>query len=335
MEKTLTRRNFLRVSGAGIASITLLGATSCATTNGGNNSGEEFPSREIRFIVPYSAGGGTDLLVRAIAPRLEERLGQTIVVENRAGGSGSAAIQQVIQSQPDGHTVTTVNPGPSIVSPLINDVGYTKSDYATIGRIATSPLVLSVPADSPYDSAEELFEAARESPGTIDIATPGSTVSQTIELRLLQQEENVEFQLVPFDGGSKAINAVLGGNVDAAFTGETDVASQIESGDLEGLATTADASTELLPDVPAFKEQGIEPALATGPYGMATHKDTPQEIITRWETALRETLEQEEVQEEIRQLGLQPDFLGSQEFRQRVNEISNLYQGVLEEEESQ
>ena len=329
MKRTLTRRNFLRVSGAGLAGASLLGTTACATT-GGTNDGGAFPSQEITFLVPYDAGGGTDLLVRAIAPHFEEQLDQTIVVENRPGGSGSEAVQQVIQSKPDGHTVTTVNPGPSIVTPLIEDVGYTKDDYATIGNIASSPLFLSVPPNSPYGSAEELFEAAREDPGTISVSTPGATVSQTIELRLLEQEEGAKFEPVPFESGSEAINAALGGNVDAAFTSEPDVVSQIEAGDLRGLATTANERSEFLPKVPTFKEQGIEPALATGPYGMATHKDTPPEIVGEWESTLREILKKKKVQDELRKLALHLDFLGSEELRQRVNRINKLYSGVLE-----
>lgn len=289
----------------------------------------DYPSGDIRFLVPYGAGGGTDLLVRTVAPYLEEILGTTVIVENMPGGSGSIAMQEVIGSEPDGHTLTTVNPGPAIVAPLASDVGYTKDDYGVIANMASAPLVLTVPPDSPYDDAQALFEAARENPGTVTIATPGATVSQTIELALLQREEGVEFTLVPFNGGSEVVTAVLGSQVDAALTSEPDIVSQVEGGQLVALGTTADERTDFLPDVPTFVEQGIEPASAVGPYGVAISPDTPQEIRDILEDAVRQAIEDEDLASEIRELGLTPLFIGSEEFRGIIDETSDLYESVL------
>lgn len=324
----MTRRLIILLATATLGIVLL----SCGA--GGQSRGaEDYPSDTITIIVPYAAGGPTDISARAAATGLEEELGQTVVVENQPGGAGSVGANQVLGSNPDGYTLGMLATGTVVVAPLLNDVGYTRDDFAYIGAVREIPNVLVVRTDSPYESVEEFFEAAKEAPDEIDVATPGASTLANLGLNVLQAEYDVPVKPVPFDGTSETLPALLGGNVDALFTDPIDpILSSIEAGELRPLATDSTERLKNLPDVPSFSELGYEQlTLGTPMFFLSAPPDVPQEILDKLEEALREALENPQVIEQIGEEYVPSEFVSGEEVKQRLDMAHDLYEPILTE----
>lgn len=309
-----------------------LGVAGCGG-GGAQESAEDYPSDDIDLLVPYAAGGPADLASRTIGSYYEEEFGETVVVENQPGAAGAVAMNDLISSEPDGHTIKLIAAPATVVTPLDEDVGYEPDQFEPIGIVTEIPSVLAVQGDSEYDSAEELFEAAEESPGEINVGTPGSTTSQNIELQRLDEEYGVEVSPVPFDGSTEQTSALLGGNVDAVLINASeDVLSNIEAGEFKPLAISSAERVDYLPDVPTLSELGYEDlTLSTSLFGLAAPEETPPEIIGLLEEKLEEALEQPEVQEQLGEEYVPEEFVGSEEFQERLDEIIEVYEPLLSE----
>jgi tripartite-type tricarboxylate transporter receptor subunit TctC len=280
----------------------------------------DYPTKAITIYLPYSAGGTSDVLTRTLEPFLAEKLGQTVIVENKAGGSGSIAMNAVMAAKPDGYTLGITSNGPSVLTPMLNDVGYTYQDYIAINQITSLPYVFTVRSDSPYKSVDEFFAYAKANPNKLKIGIPGATTSQAIILGQLASENGVEFNLVPFDGGAKTLNALLGGNVDATLNLVTEVVSQIEGGKLKGLAITEKSG--FLPDISTFKDQGINTEVIGAYYGLMAHKDTPQPIIDKLDQAMKEVLQDPKVKEGLVKIYLDPVYSDQKGFRTLIDQYN-------------
>lgn len=299
------------------------GLISCAAGSG--ESAEDYPSDDIRIIVPYTAGGPTDLAARAAALGLEQEFDQTVVVENQPGGGGSVGANQLLSSNPDGYTMGMLATGTVVVAPLLNDVGYTRDDFAYIGAVREIPNVLVVRSDAPYDSTEEFFKAAKDSPGEIDVATPGASTLANLGLQVLQEEYDVPVKPVPFDGTSETLPALLGGNVDALFADPTDpILSSIENGELKPLATDSTERLSNLQDVPSFAEIGYDQlTVGTPMFFLTAPPETPEEILSKLEASLQEALQNPEVVEQIGEEYIPQESISGEEVETRLDEASH------------
>lgn len=302
--------------------------TSCA-----GSGASDFPSQDITIYVPYEAGGGTDVITRALVPQFEEEFDQSVVVENLPGGSGSEAMNEVITSPPDGHTLAMSSTSPGIITPLVEDVGFTPDDYTAIARAINVPNILMVTPDSRYQTAEEFFTAAEESQEPVTVGASGATTSQTLSVDLINEELGTDIQSIPFDGAAGSVAALLGGEVDATMGTTLDVSSTIISGDARAIATTFSEPPEFLPDdVPSLEEQGVESNEGSTWYGLMGPEELPTEVTQQWESALQSAVEAPEVREQLEELGAEPDFANSEEFRQQINEARESYEPILEEQ---
>lgn len=292
-----------------------------------------YPSEEIRVIVPYTAGGPTDLAARSIGTFLEGRLGQPVIVENMPGAAGSLAMNELVGSEPDGHTLTVVAAPSTVVTPMIQDVSYGPDDFATIGVITEVPSVLTVGADSPFPDAAALFAAARARPGEITVGTPGATTSQAIELRRLASEYGVEVTVVPFDGNAELTSALLGGNVDALLVNiSQDIRGQIDAGKFRPLAISPAERVDYLPATPTLAELGF-PGLtySTSLFGLGAPAGTPPAVVAELEDAMRAGLADPAVRAQLGEAYVPDDFIGATEFRERLDEIVRVYGPVAAE----
>ncbi|MCZ2821536.1 tripartite tricarboxylate transporter substrate binding protein [Modestobacter sp. VKM Ac-2977] len=296
-----------------------------------SDAAAEYPTEEIRLLVPYGAGGPTDLTARAYGASLEEQLGQTVVVENLPGGSGALATQELIGADPDGHTLSLATPGTLVLTPLANEVGYTKDDVTTIGVMSEVPSVLAVGADSPYATAEELFAAARQQPGALNVGTPGASTPQAIELQRLAEEYDVEVTAVPFNGNAEMTTALLGGNVDAVLiNASSDVTANIDAGQFRPLAVSSAEPLPWLPDTPTLAESGFpELTLSGSTFGLIGPDDLPEEIVTELEDALRTASEDPAVVEQIGEEYVPEEFQGAEEFQQLLDRTQEVYEPIL------
>jgi tripartite-type tricarboxylate transporter receptor subunit TctC len=217
-----------------------------------------YPARPIRVIVPFVAGGGTDLLTRLISPRLGELLGQQIVVDNRGGGGSILGTQILAKSPPDGYTIAmmdtafAINPGFAEKLPYDPD-----RDFAYVAIIATSPTVLVAQPGLKVRTMQELIAAAKANPGKIRAASAGVGSSSHLTTEMLKKAANINLLHVPYKGAGAAIQDMLGGHTDLTFAVAGSVAAQIQAGTLVALAVTGKKPSSVLPNVPTFAAVGL------------------------------------------------------------------------------
>ena len=316
-----------------LAALTALGLLTACAEQGGGGGGDPaaYPSEEIRLLVPYAAGGPTDLTARAYGTSLEEQLGQTVVVENLPGGSGALATQELIAAPPDGYTLSLVTAGTLVLTPLANEVGYTKDDVTPIGVMSEVPSVLAVGSGSPYQSAEDFFTAAEQQPGVITVGVPGASTPQGIELQRLREEYGVEVTAVPFNGNAEMTTAVLGGNVDAVLiNASSDVTENIDSGQFRPLAVSSEERLSWLPDTPTLVESGFpELTLSGSTFGLAGPAGMPEEVVTVLEDALRTAHDDPAVVEQVGEEYIDEQFRGADELQQVLDRTQEVYEPLL------
>lgn len=316
-----------------VAALAALGLLAACAEEGGGAAGDPvaYPSEEIRLLVPYGAGGPTDLTARAYGASLEEQLGQTVVVENLPGGSGAIATQELIAAQPDGHTLSLVTAGTLVLTPLANEVGYSKDDVTPIGVMAEVPSVLAVGSGSPYQSAADFFTAAEQQPGVITVGVPGASTPQGIELQRLREEYGVEVTAVPFNGNAEMTTALLGENVDAVLiNASSDVTANIDGGQFRPLAVSSEERLSWLPDTPTLVESGFpELTLSGSTFGLAGPAGMPEEVVTVLEDALRTAHDDPEVVEQVGEEYIDEEFRGADELQEVLDRTQEVYEPLL------
>jgi tripartite-type tricarboxylate transporter receptor subunit TctC len=315
------------------AALVAAAALTLSCSGGGSKATDEYPSQEITVLVPYTAGGPTDLAARTMGTYLEKVLGEPVIVENVPGAAGSLAMNQLVSSKPDGHTLTLVAAPSTVVTPMIQDVSYGPEDFVPIGVITEVPSVLAVAAGSEYADATAFFTAARARPGELTVGTPGATTSQAIELRRLAGEYGVQVTVVPFNGNAELIQALLGGTVDALLVNVSqDIRAQFDAGVFRALAISPADRVDYLPDTPTLAELGF-PTLtySTSLFGLGAPAGTPPEIIARLEAAMRDGLADPAVRAQLDEAYVPDEFIGGAEFRARLDEIVRVYGPVAGE----
>ena len=317
---------------AALAAMTAL-TVSCAGGGGAPEAAGEYPTKEIRVIVPYTAGGPTDLAARTMGTHLERALGEPVIVENLPGAAGALAMNELVGSDPDGHTLTLVAAPSTVVTPLIQDVSYGPEDFETIGVITEVPSVLAVGAGSEFADAAAFFDAARARPGELTVGTPGATTSQGIELRRLASEYGVQVTVVPFNGNAELIQALLGGTVDALLVNVSqDIRAQFDAGEFRPLAISPAERVDYLPDTPTLAELGF-PGLtySTSLFGLGAPVGTPPEVIAELEEAMRAGLADPALRTQLDEAYVPDEFIGATEFRTMLDEIVRVYGPVAQE----
>lgn len=290
----------------------------------------DYPSEDVRLLVPYTAGGPTDIAARAVGAHLEGELGRPVVVENLPGASGATAYVEMISAQPDGHTLSMTALPTAVLNYLSNDVGYTREDLAPVGVVTQVPSGIVVPADSPYQDVESLFEAARQDPQAITVGTPGATNTHAAETRRITQLYDIPLTVVPFEGNSEVQTALLGGNVSAGFANlSQDLLPAIEAGDLRVLAVGTEERLDYV-DAPTFVEAGYpELTQSTTTFGVIAPAGTPEEVVSTLEDALRSASEDEAVVEALDPRYVPEEFLGSAELADLFAETEETFRGVV------
>jgi putative tricarboxylic transport membrane protein len=294
---------------------------------------DEYPTQEITVLVPYTAGGPTDLAARTMGAHLEKALGRPVIVENQPGASGSAAYQELVSSDPDGHTLALVAAPSAVVTPMIQDVPYDAGSFETIGVITEVPSVLAVGGDSEFPDATAFLGAARQRPGELTVGVPGATTSQAIELRRLAGGYGVQVTAVPFNGNAELIQAVLGGTVDAVLVNvSADIRAQFDAGAFRPLAISPASRVDYLPEVPTLAELGFpDLTYSTSLFGLGAPTGTPPEIVSRLETAMRDGLADPAVRQKLDEAYVPDEFIGADAFRGRLDEIVRVYGPVAHE----
>ena len=237
-------------------------------------SAADYPSKTIRLVVPFSPGGGTDSVGRAIANSTKDILGENIIVMNRTGGAGAVGMSFGAQQRPDGYTLTVVTR--EIASlPQMGLMQHDADDFKLIRMVNLDPAVVLVSKDSPFNSINDLITEAKKREGGVKFA---STAKPNFYLMALENHQNIKMNAIPFNGSSEAIPSVLGGHTDVTMVTPGEALSQIKAGQLKALGIMSEERIAFLPNVPTLKEQGVD--VSTGTWrGIGAPKNTPDAVI--------------------------------------------------------
>lgn len=275
------------------ASVVGLGAATAAT----------YPDRTIRWVVPYPPGGTTDVLARVIAQPLSEKLGQTIVVDNRPGGGNNIGTEHVIRSAADGYTLLLVNPAHGINATLYVNLKFNFiQEIDPVAGLVRTPNVMEVPPTLPVKTVAEFIEHCKKNPGKINMASSGSGTSVHLSGELFKSMTGCNMTHIPYKGAGPALTDLMAGQVDVIFDNLPSSIGYIKAGKLRALGVTSEERAPMLPDVPTVAETvpGYE---ATAWFGIGVPKGTPKEIVSTLNKAVNEVLKDEKVLARLAELG--------------------------------
>jgi tripartite-type tricarboxylate transporter receptor subunit TctC len=274
-------------------------------------SAQSFPSKPIRVVIPFVAGGSSDIVGRAIGSKFQEFLGQPAVVENKPGANGAIAAEFVAKSDPDGHTILVGSIGVfSINSALFKDLRYNPlRDFAPITLAVTTPNVLITKPALAANSMKELVDYAKKNPGKLSYCSSGTGSSDHLTAELLNQVAGISAVHVPYKGGAACQTDIMGGQVDISFQNLGAVTNYIRGNRMKALAVTAKGRNPQLPNVPTTAEGGYPDLVVTSWQAAAAPAKTPREIVARLNDAAVKALRSPEVRERMGQIGF--DVVGS------------------------
>ncbi len=293
-----------------IAAPILLAAAAVAASVVALRAADAYPTRPIVLVIPLPPGGTNDIMARAVADKMSERLGQRIVIENRnAGGSGTVGTREVARATPDGYTIilgytSTLATGPHIFS----NVGYDpRKDFAPLGLIASAPALLLVHRDLPVQSVGELIALMKSSKQPYQVATPGAGTVNYLASILFAEQAGVEVQQIIEKGSNPLITDMMGGFVKVGFNPIPVSRPALDGGYVRALAVTSSKHSTLMPDLPTLAEAGLPGFDATLTYGLLAPAGTPQAIVDRLNKELRAALASDEVRARIIAEGGEPE----------------------------
>ncbi len=273
----------------------------------------DYPTKNIRLVVPFGAGGGTDAVGRTLANSAKDILGQNISVMNRTGGAGAVGMSFGAQQRPDGYTLTVVTR--EIASlPQMGLMRHDANDFKLIRMVNLDPAVVLVPTDSPFNTINDLIAEAKKAPGKVKFA---STAAPNFYLMALEKDQSIKLNAIPYNGASEAIPAVLGKHTDVTMVTPGEAIAQLRSGQLKALGVMSEERISYIPDVPTLKEQGVD--VQTGTWrGIGAPKNTPDEVIEILGKAFDEAMATQEFKDFMAKGAMTIHNLNAQEFTEFV-----------------
>ena len=278
------------------------------------SSAQKFPSKPVTMIVPWPAGGSTDLVMRSLANATQKHLGQQIVIENRPGAGGALApIQMAATAAPDGYTVAQI-PITVFRHPILQKTAFDPTtDLTYIISLTGYTFGVAVRSDAPWKTFAEFMEAAKANPGKINYGTPGAGTSLHIGMEQIASLQGIKWTHVPFKGGAEVINALLGGHIDADAD-STSWAPQVNAGQLRLLVTWGAARTKNWPNVPTLKELDID-LVSVSPFGLAGPKGMDPKVVEVLHDAFHKGMRERAYRAEMAKFDQEPHYLDSVDYR--------------------
>ncbi len=282
--------------------LALLGATLVPLAHG-----QPFPARPLKIVVPFGAGGVADLTARTVAQQLSQSLGQPVVIENRPGAGGVAASEAVARAAPDGHTLLLMSNASAISATLFRSLPYdTVRDFAPVSTLGFFDIAVLVSAASPWRTLADLLAQARAHPGQLNVGSINVGSTQHLAAELFRTHAGLDLQIVPFNGTPAVVNALRGGQIDAAVEILAPVMGQIQGGALRALAVTGAQRSPLLPEVPTAREAGLPDYVASSWNALAVPAATPPEIVARLNREIVAAVGAPAVAARLRELNVAP-----------------------------
>jgi tripartite-type tricarboxylate transporter receptor subunit TctC len=283
------------------------------------NSAQSYPSKPIRLIVPFVAGGGTDLTARAIAQKLTQAWGQPVIVENRPGANGTIGVEIAAKSPPDGYTLTMISSSHSVNVSLYTDLPYDLvRDFEPITQATTQPYALVVNPSLPVKSVADLIALAKAKPGTLNYGSSGIGGLSHLSGALFASLADIRLAHIPYKGGAPAMGDVIGGQIEMLFSTLLQSHAQREAGKLRTLAVTTAKRSPAARELPTMIEAGVPGFEVAGWYGVLAPAKTPPEIVAKLNTEIVRILHTREVQARLAADGSEPVGNMPQEFASHI-----------------
>jgi tripartite-type tricarboxylate transporter receptor subunit TctC len=280
---------------------------------------ETWPSKPVRAIVPFAAGSTTDIVPRVVFEQLSAQLGQSIVIENRAGAGGTTGSGSVAKAEPDGHTVLAHGSALTISPALYANLSFDPArDLLPVIPLGTSANVLVVPPDRGWKTVSDLVAAAKAKPGALNFSSVGVGSATHLSAERFRHSAGVDAVHVPFKGGAEAMTEVIAGRIDFFFGPVGLVLSQVQEGKLQALVVNGAKRSSALPNVPTTSEAGIANAEYPIWFGLFLPTKTPREIVEKLHGETAKALQTQKVREKLAALGIDPMAMASAEFAAHV-----------------
>jgi tripartite-type tricarboxylate transporter receptor subunit TctC len=299
----------------------LLAASASLLPKPAGAQGAAWPSRPVRLIVPFPAGGTTDLLARILAERLQQRLGATFVVENRGGAGGSIGSDVVAKADPDGYTLLMATIGTAAINHELyrDSITYKPGDLAAVSNVANVPNVLAVHSGSPSRTLQDFVTRAKSNPGGLTFGSSGNGSSLHLTGELLKAEAGIDLIHVPYRGSGPMLTDAIAGRVDMAIDNLPSSMGHIQDGRLRALAVTSPKRSPSLPDVPTVREAGLPGVETVAWFGIQAPARTPRPIIERLATEIHAAVNEPATRAKIEELGGEPVGDSPEEFQRLID----------------
>ena len=316
--KSINRKDFLRLSGAGLAGVALLGATACG------GAGASYPSQPVELVIPFGPGGAADVSARKLADMARDELGQEIQGQNVTGGGGAVAYNQVSNARPDGHTIIWSSGAVNTLAASGN-IDFTYEAFRHAAIVSTETVTLTVAKDAPWQDLNEFVQAAKEQRMRVGNSGLGSFTH--ISSFALADAAGVEFEHVPF-GDQLAVSQVLGGQIEASVQHPGEILEQWEAGQIRILTVTSSEPLQAFEDVPTAREQGYD-VVMTQWRGLSLPQDSPDEAVQTLEETFTEVAQSDEWQQFADSIGSQAQVMGTDEMTSFVGDQYQKIQDIV------
>jgi len=316
-----------------VVATSVFGALLCApilcTAQG--DAAKNYPDRQIRIIVPYSAGGSTDALARLVAGELTTAWKQTVIVENKPGASGMIGNDLVAKAAPDGYTIllgiTALIQGPHLFDKIPYDVN---TDLIPVAQIGLSQDFLVVNANFPANTVEEFIQVVRANPGKYSYGSYGAATSSNIHGEMLKRQAKLDLTHVPYKGGAPQMTDLLGGQLDAAFIDVGNLRPQIKSNKIKILASTGEKRSDILPNIPSFTELGYKDFEPYGFFAFFLPARTPPAIVNKLSDKIIQLLNTPENKDKVEGMGLQAAYVGAEPLTTLLKRDAMIWGNVIQ-----
>jgi tripartite-type tricarboxylate transporter receptor subunit TctC len=289
----------------------------------------DFPTKEVQIIVPWAAGGATDLIFRALAAPTEKYLGKAVIVVNRPGGGGAVGYTEAAQASSDGHILVSAIT-PLTILPHQVKTAFTYKSFDPVINVSTDPSMFLAKPDAPWKDLKEFLSYAKQNPNMVTVGNSGAGGGVHLVALAFEKAAGVKFNHIPFSGGGPSVTALLGGHINVVSVSPPEGISQVQAGKLKILALFADKRLAMFPDVPTVKEQGTNFAMGMW-RGLAAPKGTPPDVIKKLHDAFKKGMEDPAFKKSAADMAVSIHYLGPEDFGKLMASEDKVYADLLKE----
>ena len=298
-------------------------------TAAGMASAQAWPTKPIRIVVPYAAGGPADVIARLVAKKAGDTLGQTIIVDNKAGAGGTIGVDAALKSVPDGYTFALTAQGPLAGMPNLMKAPYAIADIQYLTLVARGPAVVAVSKKVAANTLQDLVKIAKAQPGKLNYGSAGPGTTPHIAGELLKQEAGIDMTHVPYKGAGPAVTGLLGGEIDVAVVDLLNVLPHVAAGNLKVLAVASPSRAPQLPNVPTTKEAGLPNLVMDTSYGVIAPPGIPADVQAKFRDAIVGAVQSADLKEQMIKQGVVPLTTSAQDYRAAIQAESDKWKRVI------